>query len=187
MRIRPNICVTRDTTAEILATILCITCFEGAMFSLNFRSFRRQFTSGSFHLGKRDEIFHMNARKYSSRKRDVPVSGIIWTGPNIKKPSKLFFLNFFIFLFTSDRPCQLIIFPIESLCTNFFFQTFLVHECFFISVSPAIGPDCKSPSLVTYSTRSWACQFTSWWNFWCDIVDVGSVQLLQVLHSIWRN
>ena len=33
---------------------------------------------------------------------------------------------------TSDRPCQLIIFPIENSLHQFFFQTFLVHEIFFL-------------------------------------------------------
>ena len=53
--------------------------------------------------------------------------------------------NYFSFIFqiwgpplhcTSDRPCQLIIFPIEKSLHEFFFQTSLVHE-FFFSVSPA--------------------------------------------------
>ena len=58
-----------------------------------------------------------------------------WSIFNLYKKSFSFIYKNIFLLFplhcTSDRPCQLIIFPIENSLHEFIFQTFLVHEIFF--------------------------------------------------------
>jgi hypothetical protein len=69
---------------------------------------------------------------------------------HIKKRSKLFFFYFPNLGGTSDRPCQLIIFPIEKSLHEFFCSNFSGARIFF-SVSPARFLLPPPPSLFLWS------------------------------------